>query len=78
MKGGMMAVMTGACHDRGHMPGGALAAKAEKRVKQQEEQLEETVRKFEDFLKDNDMKAVEAMKKAEHEAASVLDPSFFI
>eukprot|EP00668_Euglena_longa_P004880 GGOE01005719.1.p1 GENE.GGOE01005719.1~~GGOE01005719.1.p1 ORF type:complete len:573 (-),score=247.52 GGOE01005719.1:417-2048(-) len=43
------------------------AEKAEKRIKQQEEQLEETVRKFEDFLKENDMKAVEAMKKAEHE-----------
>lgn len=39
-------------------------------------QLEETVRKFEDFLKENDMKAVEAMKKAEHEsAAGPPDPS---
>ncbi|KAJ9456866.1 hypothetical protein DIPPA_12001 [Diplonema papillatum] len=44
------------------------AERAEKRVKQQEEQLEETSQKFDHFLKDNDMKAVEAMKKAEAES----------
>ena len=44
------------------------AERAEKRVKQQEEQLEETSQKFDHFLKDNDMRAVEAMKKAETEA----------
>ena len=44
------------------------AERTEKRIKQQEEQLEETSQKFDHFLKDNDMKAVEAMKKAETES----------
>ena len=44
------------------------AERAEKRIKQQEEQLEETSLKFDHFLKDNDMRAVEAMKKAEKES----------
>eukprot|EP01063_Lacrimia_lanifica_P038191 TRINITY_DN8049_c0_g2_i1.p1 TRINITY_DN8049_c0_g2~~TRINITY_DN8049_c0_g2_i1.p1 ORF type:complete len:547 (+),score=265.77 TRINITY_DN8049_c0_g2_i1:119-1759(+) len=44
------------------------AERAEKRIKQQEEQLEETSQKFDHFIKDNDMKAVEAMKKAEAES----------
>eukprot|EP01065_Artemidia_motanka_P030633 TRINITY_DN36682_c0_g1_i1.p1 TRINITY_DN36682_c0_g1~~TRINITY_DN36682_c0_g1_i1.p1 ORF type:complete len:549 (+),score=281.87 TRINITY_DN36682_c0_g1_i1:58-1704(+) len=44
------------------------AERAEKKIRQQEEQLEETTQKFEHFLKDNDMKAVEAMKHAELES----------
>lgn len=44
------------------------AERAEKKIRQQEEQLEETTQKFEHFLKDNDMKAVEAMKRAEAES----------
>eukprot|EP00762_Andalucia_godoyi_P000067 ANDGO_02278.mRNA.1 hypothetical protein PHYSODRAFT_330169 len=49
------------------------ATERERKLREDEELLEENAQKFDEFLKDNDMKAVEAMRKAEAQTKEKAD-----